>query len=141
MLVMPCMSKVVLDTNSLVQSIPSRSRYRRIWDSILDGRNVLCVSNEILEEYEEILQRLAGVDVAKLVIDYLVSSPYVVLCTPYFNFNLIKNDPDDNKFVDCAVCANAKLIVTEDHHFDILNQCEFPKVPIVGLDDFLKYYL
>ena len=41
-----------------------------------------------------------------------------------------------NKFVDCAICANAKLIVTEDHHFDILKHCDFPRIPIMGLDEF-----
>ena len=131
------MSKIVLDTNCLVQCIPSRSRYRNIWNSILEGKNTLCVSNDILEEYEEILQKLTGLEIAKLIIDYLVTSPHVVFCDPYFNFNLIQNDPDDNKFVDCAICANAKLIVTEDHHFDILKQCDFPRIPVMGLDEFI----
>ena len=131
------MSKIVLDTNCLVQCIPSRSKYRIIWNSILEGKNTLCVSNDILQEYEEILQKLAGLEIAKLVIDYLVTSPYVIFCNPYFNFNLIQNDADDNKFVDCAICANAKLIVTEDHHFDILKQCGFPRIPVMGLDDFM----
>lgn len=51
------MQKLVLDTNSLIQILPKRSRYHDIWLSLFDGRNLLCVSNEILEEYEEILQR------------------------------------------------------------------------------------
>ena len=133
------MSKIVLDTNCLVQCIPSRSKYRIIWNSILEGKNTLCVSNDILQEYEEILQKLAGLEIAKLVIDYLVTSPYVIFCNPYFNFNLIQNDADDNNFVDCAICANAKLIVTEDHHFDILKQCDFPRIPVMGLDDFKNF--
>lgn len=48
--------RIVLDTNSLIQSIPRRSVYRVVWDSILSGENILCVSNEIIEEYVEILQ-------------------------------------------------------------------------------------
>ena len=131
------MSKIVLDTNCLVQCIPSRSKYRIIWNSILEGKNTLCVSNDILEEYEEILQKLAGLEIAKLVIDYLVTSPYVIFCNPYFNFNLIQNDADDNKFVDCAICANAKLIVTEDDQFDMLKRCDVPRIPVMGLDDFM----
>ena len=58
------MSRIVLGTNSLIQSIPSKSQYRRIWDSFADGINELCVSGEILNEYEEILERLAGIDTA-----------------------------------------------------------------------------
>ncbi len=59
------MSRIVLDTNALVQCISPRSRYRCIWDSFLSGENLLCVSNEILNEYEEILERLMGEDIAK----------------------------------------------------------------------------
>ena len=50
------MSRIVLDTNSLVQCISPKSKYRKIWDCFLDGTNLLCVSNEILNEYEEILE-------------------------------------------------------------------------------------
>ena len=51
---------VVLDTNCLLQSISRRSRYYKIWRDFIDGRYVLCVTTEILEEYEEILSRLCN---------------------------------------------------------------------------------
>ena len=51
---------------------------------------------------------------------------------------LITTDPDDNKFIDCAVAAQAKFIVTEDHHYDILQEIDFPKVDIIGLDDAMR---
>lgn len=43
--------RLVLDTNCLIQVIPSRSRYHSVWQSFERGENTLCVSNEILEEY------------------------------------------------------------------------------------------
>ncbi|MBO7618048.1 MAG: PIN domain-containing protein, partial [Bacteroidales bacterium] len=49
------MRYVVLDTNCLVQILPSRSLYHKIWTDFLEGKFCLCVSNEILMEYEEIL--------------------------------------------------------------------------------------
>ena len=57
--------------------------------------------------------------------------------TPYYHFNLISADPDDNKFVDCAIQANAHYIVTNDHHYDVLRHIEFPKVGLIKLMDFL----
>ncbi len=104
----------------------------------MDGTNELCVSTAILDEYEEILERLAGIEIAKLTINLILNNPYTLLFTPYFHFNLIKSDPDDNMFVDCAIIANAKFIVTEDKHFNILKQYPFPKVNIIGLDSFLE---
>ena len=46
--------KIVLDTNSLIQSVPRQSQYHIVWESLVKGENKLCVSNEILEEYLEI---------------------------------------------------------------------------------------
>ena len=63
---------------------------------------------------------------------------YTLFITPYFKFQLIDDDPDDNKFVDCAISANAKYIVTEDHHYNILKHIDFPKVDCITLDEFMK---
>lgn len=41
----------------------------------------------------------------------------------------------DNKFVDCAVVANAKFIVTEDRHYNELKDLDFPKVETIRLDE------
>lgn len=103
----------------------------------MDGTNELCVSSKILVEYEEILQRLTDIKTAKYVIEPILNNPNTLFITPYYHFNLITADPDDNKFVDCAISANAKYIVTEDHHCDVLKRCDFPKVDIIKLDAFL----
>ncbi|MDN8660490.1 PIN domain-containing protein, partial [Staphylococcus aureus] len=55
----------------------------------------------------------------------------------HFRFNLIQEDVDDNKFVDCAIAANASYIVSQDHHFDILKTIEFPKVELIDIDTFM----
>lgn len=133
------MEKIVLDTNSLIQCISSRSPYRKIWDSFFDGTNLLCVTTSILNEYEEILNFLTNEDTAKYIIDAIVSSPYTRFMNVYFDFNLIQKDPDDNKFVDCAITAGARYIVTEDHHYDVLKWKDFPGLDIIGLDDFLAH--
>ena len=106
------MSRIVLDTNSLIQSIPPKSIYHAIWQSFLDWTNALCVTTEILAEYEEILQRLTDIDTAQLVIELIVNNPHTLMFSPHYKFNLITSDPDDNKFVDCAIVAGAKYIVT-----------------------------
>lgn len=55
------MRNVVLDTNCLLQSLSRRSRYHRIWSDFVKGVYVLCVTTEILAEYEEILSRYMSV--------------------------------------------------------------------------------
>lgn len=131
------MDRLVLDTNCLLQSLPVKSKYHDLGVSLFDGRNTFCVSNEILEEYEEILQKKTNSMLASRVIAAILSNDFTSLVTPYFHFRLIQTDPDDNKFVDCAVCGNAKFIVTEDRHFEILRNISFPKVDICSLDEII----
>lgn len=70
-----------------------------MWESFVYGKNRLCVSNEILEEYVEILQRLTDNETAEYVVKIILNSPFTELITPFYHFNLITADPDDNKFV------------------------------------------
>ena len=93
-------NKIVLDTNALIQCLPNKSPYRKIWNSIIEGKSFLCVSNEILEEYEEILGRMYGRKIAELALLAIINRPSVIFITPYYHFHLIEADPDDNKFVD-----------------------------------------
>lgn len=132
------MARLVLDTNSLIQCIAYRSRYHAIWLSLLDGHNELCVTNEILEEYEEILERKVSHELAMLAINVIVNNPYTIFITPYSHFNLITADPDDNKFVDCAIIAGADYIVSEDAHFRVLEEISFPKVRVIRMEQFLE---
>ena len=129
--------RIVLDTNSLVQCVGRHSIYRDVWMSILHGYNTLCITNEILFEYEEILKRFFNPIFAEAVIDAFMKSGHVELINTTDHFNLITADPDDNKFVDCAIQANARYIVTNDHHYDVLRQIDFPKVGVIKLIDFL----
>lgn len=130
------MSRIVLDTNCLIQSIPYKSRYHKVWMSFVKGENTLCVSNEIIEEYAEVLHRLTDYETADYVVKTILNSPFVELITPYFHFNLITADLDDNKFVDCAISANAHYIVTNDHHYDVLKSINFPNVNVINIKQF-----
>ncbi len=130
------MKRVVLDTNCLLASISSRSDFFIVWRGLHEGKYTLCVSNDILAEYEEIIAQKATPMVAKHVVDALVDSDYVEFVDPQFRLGLIRKDPDDNKFVDCAFAANAAFIVSNDHHFDVLESIEFPKIMVLRLQQF-----
>ena len=131
------MRHVVLDTNCLIQVLPTRSRYHKIWTDFLEGRFCLCVSNEILTEYEEILAEHTSHEVAHNVVEAIARHPKTLYRESYFHFHLLSDvDKDDDKFVDCAITANADYIVTEDSHFSLLRQIPFPKLTILTLDEF-----
>ena len=109
-----------------------------IWEAFRAGRYTLCVSTEILYEYEEILLQLTGDrEFTNLVLEAINNAPNVERITPFFRINLITADPDDNKFVDCAITAGAKYIVSNDRHFNELKRYDFPKVDVRSLMEFL----
>jgi predicted nucleic acid-binding protein len=87
-------------------------------------------------EYEEILARHIGRQAAIVILELILDSPNTELVTNYYHWNLIYTDPDDNKFVDCAIAANAKFIVSEDQHFRVLKQIPYPKVEVRTIEEF-----
>ena len=54
----------------------------------------------------------------------------------FIHFGLIEADADDNKFVDCAVAADAEYIVTNDAHFNVLKQIDWPKLTVIAIKEF-----
>ena len=128
---------VVLDTNALIQALPTKSFYHRIWTEFLAGHYRLCVSNEILNEYEEILAQHASPEVAHNVVEAIARHPMTIYRESYFRFHLLSHvDKDDDKFVDCAITSGADYIVTEDSHFYHLKNVSFPKLTVLTLDEF-----
>ncbi|MBQ7734909.1 MAG: putative toxin-antitoxin system toxin component, PIN family [Bacteroidales bacterium] len=132
------MERIVLDTNCLVSSLSRSSETYEVWLGLHEGRYILCVSNEILMEYQEIIARKTTAVIAENVIQYLINSDYVEMIIPYYHLQMITTDPDDNKFVDCAVAARARYIVSNDRHFNILKPSDFPFIEVLSIGDFLK---
>ena len=75
---------------------------------------------------------------AHIVIETLTNHDNLIKVEPNWHFELIKIDPDDNKFVDCAICGQAEYIVSNDNHFKVLNEIDFPVVSLRTLQEFVK---
>ena len=90
------MQRIVLDTNSLILAISSRNRYHEVWLAFLRGDYVLCITNEILEEYMEVIARNINLRVAEAIIYTLLARDNVKRFAPHYHFHLIQADEDDN---------------------------------------------
>ncbi len=130
--------RVVVDTNCLIASIPSKGKYYWFYEAFRAGKFEWLISNEILSEYIEKLTDIYSEATALVVYSILSTSPYVTFSEQFFKWELMRNDPDDNKFVDMAVAGNADYLLTEDHHFNILKNIQFPKLNVISLDAFRK---
>lgn len=129
------MQKVVLDTNVLLVSISRKSPLHWIFQKLLDEAYEICVTTEILLEYEEIITQKMGKRASEAAMGILENLNNVVYITTYYEFELLA-DPDDNKFVDCAIASGANFIVSEDTDFNALENIDFPKVNIINVKEF-----
>ena len=132
---------IVLDTNVLLVAISKKSKYRPIFDSFLNETFNLCVTTDILFEYEEIIGEHLGPKLASNLLQLIETAPNVNLITKYYKWNLIAQDPDDNKFVDCAIAGEAKFLVSDDKHFKVLKKIPFPKLEVLTADSFKEKLL
>lgn len=121
----------------MIVSVPKHSKFRWIYDKILNGELELVVTTEILLEYEEKLSEFYSPEYAELITKVLINLPNIIKINPIsFNWLLINNDKDDNKFVDAYVASNATIIITNDRHFRILKKIKFPPVTFCKITDF-----
>jgi len=128
--------KIVIDSNIFITIIGKKSPNRWIFEKIKKGEFELCVSSEILWEYEEVLIGKTSQNVARNIIDFLLISPYVHFTDIYFNWRLIDKDPDDNKFIDCTISSGAYCLLSNDQHFNAVKKLDFPKINILNLEEF-----
>ena len=135
---------VCLDTGVFLQIFGRKQPFQPILRALLDGRITLAVSTEILLEYQEIITRLSGAerwrDVASLLELLVQLHGNIRHVEPQFRFNVISIDPDDNKFCDCAIAAEANFVVAEDNHFDVLKSAGYKPKPIKP-EEFIRQWL
>ncbi len=127
--------KVVIDTNLMLTCVSRKSHLHWLFQHLVAKNFALCVTTDILNEYAEIIDRHMGVALAESTLKVILNLSTTRRIETFYKWNLIK-DADDNKFVDCAVAANATYLVSHDRHFNVLETVPFPKVNVVTADAF-----
>jgi len=127
--------RIVLDTNIILVCASRRSRHNWVVQALLNNEYELCVTTEILMEYAEIIEQKMGVRASQAFMATLDNRDNVRHINTFYEFQLL-TDEDDNKFVDCAIAANALFIVSHDSDFRRLNKIEFPIMEVIDLEEF-----
>ena len=111
------MSKLVVDTNVLLSSFISAGPPRIIVNRIRDRLDLLCLSSSILEEYLAVLQRAGISEHLQASLFSLLHDPdHVLLVVPSRRVQVIRDDPSDDMFLECAIEAHADYVVSGDRH-------------------------
>ncbi len=131
------MKRVVIDTNVMLVAVSKNSKDHWIVKALFDEKYELCVTTDILMEYEEIIGEHMGVMASVGFMKFLSKLDNIIEVNTFFDFRLLR-DEDDDKFVNCAIAANAHFIVSHDSDFKVLKNIEFPKVHLIDIEEFKR---
>lgn len=131
--------RVVIDTNVFVSSFFGGNP-RNIIDLWKNGKITLCLSKDILDEYIEVLQRIGLQDENEMeeLLSLFAKGFNILFTTKTPKIRAVKKDPDDDKFIECAVALNAEVVITGDKSLETL--VKYMNIKILTPQQFLKNY-
>ena len=131
------MIKAVVDTNVFVSSFFGGNP-RKIIDLWKSGEITLCLSKPIIDEYTEVLRRLGLQNEKELeeLLSLFAHGYHVVFTIKTPELHILEKDPDDNKFIECAVALKADFIISGDK---VLTEVQdYMGIKIVNPKEFLS---
>ncbi|MCW3110749.1 MAG: hypothetical protein JWQ09_5255 [Segetibacter sp.] len=131
--------KVVIDSNVFVSCLNSFSPYHYIFQALVRGDFKLQISTDIAFEYEEVFSWKFIKSKADIFFYFIKTSDNVIETQIYYNWNLITVDPDDNKFVDCFIAANADYIELTTSISTFSKKLAFLKLNVLQWTSLWKY--
>ncbi len=129
--------RVVIDTNVFISSFLGRGNPKQIIDLWINGNLTLCLSREIIDEYVEVLIRL-GIKNANEIEEMLqlfANGYHSIFTAKTKTLKIVMEDPDDNKFFECAVSLEAKFIISGDKN--VLKIKDYCGIKVVSPKEFL----
>lgn len=129
--------RIVVDTNVLVSGIFWRGSPRKVLEFWGKATIDILVSESILTEYVRVIEKLSTQrgrpEMAERWSSFITENAIIVDAP---SVSTAVRDPDDNKFIDCAVAGRARYLVSGDK--DLLDLKEAFGIPIVSPFKFLK---
>jgi putative PIN family toxin of toxin-antitoxin system len=131
------MIRVVIDTNVFVSSFFGGNP-KKIIDIWKNEEVVLCLSKDILDEYIDVLQRVGLKDENELedLLSFFAKGFNIIFTTNTPKINAVRDDPEDDKFIECAVALRAEVIITGDKALKTMG--EYMGIKILTPHEFLK---
>ena len=130
--------RVVLDTNVIISALLFTGRTSELTPLWQAGEITPLLSKDILDEYIKVLAypkfRLTATEVGSLIEEEVL--PYVQVIKPRRRLRVVRRDPSDDKFIECAVAGKSRIIVSGDK--DLLSIGTYRKITIMTPVQFLE---
>ena len=131
---------IILDTNVLISGIFFKGPPFNILKYWRDGKLELVVSEEIFNEYtlvcDKLHNRYPAIEFNKILDLILINAQFYI---PIKSKKQITIDPDDDKFIKCALASNVKTIISGDKH--LLDVNGYQGIEVLNPSDFITKYL
>ena len=122
--------RVVFDTNVLLSStLWDGSVAQKLLFKIIKSDVKVFASDEIASEYEKVLKRDFGYSDEEILNIRKKIMVFLNLVLPNEKIEVVKDDPDDNKIIECAIASSSDYILTYDKH--LLKLKSFEKIKII----------
>jgi putative PIN family toxin of toxin-antitoxin system len=132
--------KIVLDTNVFVSGAFFRGPPYEILKAWREGRIQILMSAEIFEEYQRVGEHLSndfpGVDIGAFLELLGINTEFV---SPEKLQNPVCDDPDDDKFLACAIAGKSKVVISGDKH--LLKVSGYKGIKVLRPREFVERYL
>jgi putative PIN family toxin of toxin-antitoxin system len=132
--------KIVLDTNVFISGVFFKGPPQKILTAWRDGRIKILISEEIIEEYRRVGELLSkqfpGIEYGPIVQLLAINARFV---QPKKLSAQVCADPDDDKFLECAISGNSNFIVSGDKH--LLKVSGHKGIEIISPRNFVDNYL
>jgi putative PIN family toxin of toxin-antitoxin system len=128
--------KIVLDTSTMISATFWRGDSYKVVKMVSKGKVQTFTSMEVINEFKQVLQEKFVKDETKIKEIVTTMLNISKLIRPIKKYNAVKDDPEDNKVIDCAVEARADYLITKDKH--ILSLGEYKGIKIVTPREFLE---
>jgi len=127
--------KLVLDSNVILSGIVFGGKPRQILRHVIEGDVELYLSREILNEVLEVLQRKFDYPQAQLLAIENECIHISTMIEPDLRLDIVEDDEDDNRILECAVASGCGFIISGDHH--LLSLRSYQGIEILGVTEFL----
>lgn len=132
--------RITVDTNVLVSALGWNGPEAAVVEMVLESKLELCLSAQILSEFYRVT-RYPKFGFTDEEIDGFIGRllPVVVFVNPGQKINIIEEDPEDNRIIECTVAGESTHIITSDKH--LLQLGEYGGIKILKASEFLQQLL
>jgi len=131
--------KIVFDTNVLISAtLWDNSVCHKLLIKLIEMDKEIIISFDILNEYKKVLIRDFKYNLNEINDIFAGLSEAFKIIEPNIKIDVVKDDIDDNKILECAISSNAEFILTYDRH--LLNIKKYKSIRIVKPEEFLKLF-